>query len=48
MVLSLPRLSYLVWKLPVPGNSGDFVEAISRPENFRIFPDDFRPESTGS
>ncbi len=31
-----------VRKLPVPGNSGDFVAAVFRPENFRIFSDDFR------
>ncbi len=30
------------WKRSVPGNSGDFVEAVFRPEIFRIFSNDFR------
>ncbi len=36
-----------VQKLPIPGNSGDFVEAVFRPENFRTFSDDFRPVPAG-
>ncbi len=39
----IPRSNYPVRKLPAPGNSGDFVEAVFRPGNFRIFSDDFRP-----
>jgi hypothetical protein len=35
-------------KRPVPGNSGDFVEAIFRPENFRIFSNAFLPVPAGS
>jgi hypothetical protein len=30
----------------VAGNSGDFVEAVFRPEIFRIFSSEFLPEST--
>ncbi|CAF1388913.1 unnamed protein product [Rotaria magnacalcarata] len=30
------------WKRPVPGSSVDFVEAVFRLENFRIFSGDFR------
>ncbi len=37
-----PRSNNPVRKLPVPGNSVDFVEAVFRLENFRIFSDDFR------
>jgi hypothetical protein len=45
--LCIPRSNNPVWKLPVPGNSGDFVEAVFRPKNFRIFSDDFRPVPSG-
>ncbi len=40
----MPRSNNSVRKLPVPG---DFVEAVFRPENFRIFSDDFRPVPAG-
>ncbi len=33
-----PRSNSPARKRPVPGNSGDFVEAVFRPENFRFFP----------
>ncbi len=32
-----PRSNSPARKRPVPGNSGDFVEAVFRPEIFRIF-----------
>jgi hypothetical protein len=34
-------------KWPVPGTSGDFVEAEFQPEIFRIFSNDFWPFSAG-
>jgi hypothetical protein len=34
-------------KVPVPSNSGDFVEAVFQTENFRIFSDDFRSVPIG-
>ncbi len=45
--IPMSRSNNSVRKLPVPGNSGDFVEAVFRPENFRIFSDDFRPVPAG-
>jgi len=45
---SQPSSNKPIRKLPVPGNSDDFVEAVFRPENFRIFSDDFRCFSAGS
>ncbi len=46
-ILQNPRSNSPAWKRPVPGNSGDFVEAVFRPEIFRIFPGDFRPVLAG-
>ncbi len=45
--IQLPRSNSPARKRPVPGNSGDFVEAVLRPENFRIFSNDFRPVPVG-
>jgi hypothetical protein len=47
----VPRSNSAVRKRPAPGNSGDFVEVVFRPEIFRIFPmisGRFLSESTGS
>jgi hypothetical protein len=43
-----PRSNKLVRKLPLPGHSGDFVEAVFRPEIFQIFSDNFRCFPAGS
>ena len=42
-----PRSNSPVWKRPVPGDSGDFVEAVFRSEIFRIFSGDFRSVPAG-
>jgi len=41
--LFIPRSNSLARLQPVPGNFGDFVDAVFRPEIFRILPDAFRP-----
>jgi hypothetical protein len=43
----IPRSNNPVRKLPVPANSGDFVEAVFRPVNLRIFSIDFWPVPAG-
>ena len=45
--LKHPRSNRTARKRPVPWNSGDFVEAVFRPEIFRIFSDDFRSVPAG-
>ncbi len=47
IVRLFPRSNKPARKPPVPNNSGDFVEAVFRPEIFRIFSDDFRPVPAG-
>ncbi len=43
----IPKSKNPVRKLPVPGNSGDLVEAVFLPKMFRAFSDDFRPVPAG-
>ena len=43
----IPRSNSPAWKRPVPGDSGDFVEAVFRSENFRTFSGDIQPVPAG-
>jgi hypothetical protein len=47
-LIYLPRSNSPARKRPVPDNSGDFIEAVFRSENFRIFSNAFRPVPAGN